>query len=659
MSLSFRPQKIKKFFYACAALLALLLLSIFLFRNFLLTTLIKSAENKCKSKYGFTLTVKDAGFNGISTVNLTNVLVRTSAGDSLFYSAETAAGINLVYLFAGKIRLKKLMITDMLISLNRRQGHDPLRLILGSKDKVNQSNSKTLEKDWGQLANKLLNRIFSSLPAETEFKNTYFNYYNDTTSTRWHIPHLKYHHRKFRASIIVCEEQNTNTWFTGALIDPSNRSASVMVYPGKTGKNNFPFLNTLFNLELGFDTLRLSLYPVTMDNKELHLSGEASMKNFRAKHWRMAPEDVSIQRASLFFSSHLGANTLSIDSVSRCVINQLEFRPSFSFLRDNHWKAEGSVNMRRISCNQFFSSLPGGIFSGFKGFKAQGTLAYKMNFSIDESQLDSLRFQSSLEAENFKISSYGQTNFSKINDVFMHTVYEKGQAVASFEVGPANPDYTPIDQISGYLQNAVLCSEDGDFYYHNGFNEKAFRKSIATNIREKKFKRGGSTISMQLVKNVFLTRNKTISRKLEEALTVWLIENRRLCSKERMLEVYLNIIEWGPGIYGISQAAKYYFNKKPADLELAESIFLAMIIPRPKWFYWNFDENGRLKSYTADYFRLIAGHLMRREIITEDQRNNLVPEIQLTGKAFDKLKIASTDSIPALLDPEEGMAEEN
>src|SRR6185295_15378504 len=110
----------------------------------------------------------------------------------------------------------------------------------------------------------------------------------------------------------------------------------------------------------------------------------------------------------------------------------------------------------------------------------------------------------------------------------------------------------------------------------------------AANYKAGKFVRGGSTISMQLVKNVFLTRNKTIARKIEEALIVWLIENNRLSSKERMYEVYLNLIEWGPNVYGIGEASRFYFYKSPADLSLAESIFLAMIVPRPKGFKYNF-----------------------------------------------------------------------
>src|SRR6476620_7713093 len=115
-------------------------------------------------------------------------------------------------------------------------------------------------------------------------------------------------------------------------------------------------------------------------------------------------------------------------------------------------------------------------------------------------------------------------------------------------------------------------SEDPSFMSHRGFITAAFKESITKNIKTKKFTRGASTISMQLIKNVFLTREKTLSRKLEEILLVYVLENNRISSKDRMLEVYFNIIEWGPNVYGIGEAAQFYFQKKPSDLTLNECL---------------------------------------------------------------------------------------
>ena len=239
-----------------------------------------------------------------------------------------------------------------------------------------------------------------------------------------------------------------------------------------------------------------------------------------------------------------------------------------------------------------------------------------------------------------------------MNGEFIHAVYEYDRFVRSFPVGPSNPAFTPLDQISPYFRNAVLTSEDGSFFYHSGFNEDAFRKSIATNLKQGRFARGGSTISMQLIKNVFLTRKKTVARKAEEALIVWLIERNRITSKDRMFEVYLNIIELGPNVYGIGEAAPFYFSKRPADLSLNESIFLAGLLPRPKAFRYSFDSTGVLKPYLAGYYRIVSNYMLRKNLITQQEFDALVPNVILTGPArdavvpIDTLQIEEQEELP-------------
>lgn len=172
---------------------------------------------------------------------------------------------------------------------------------------------------------------------------------------------------------------------------------------------------------------------------------------------------------------------------------------------------------------------------------------------------------------------------------------------------------------------------------------ESIQQSIAEDIKRKKFARGGSTISMQLVKNVFLNRNKTIARKIEEIIIVWLIENQGLCTKERMYEVYLNIIEWGPGVYGITDASRFYFNKKPADLTLSEAIYLASIIPKPKYFKYSFDANGGLNSSVKEFIIAIANKMLNKKMISDSELQNINTEIIISGEA--KSYIMPADSM--------------
>jgi len=230
-----------------------------------------------------------------------------------------------------------------------------------------------------------------------------------------------------------------------------------------------------------------------------------------------------------------------------------------------------------------------------------------------------------------------------LNNPFVYTPYEKGQPMPPRDISPANPYYTPLDQIAPDLRNAVMTAEDPTFYKNNGFVEEAFRKSLATDYMEHKFKRGGSTISMQLVKNAFLSRQKTLSRKIEEILIVWMIENNNIMTKDRMLEVYFNIIEWGNNVYGIGEASRYYFDKSPAELTLGESIYLASIVPKPKSGLYSFMYDGTLNPRLEYYFNTI-GNLMEGHGLTvhRDSSDYGMSEVRL--KASLRRKMTAADS---------------
>jgi membrane peptidoglycan carboxypeptidase len=269
--------------------------------------------------------------------------------------------------------------------------------------------------------------------------------------------------------------------------------------------------------------------------------------------------------------------------------------------------------------------------------KVSGELNYHFLLDVDLNHPNNLILESSLLKFHFAIHNYGE--LTKMNAPFLYTAYEKDRPVQTFEVGAGNPSFRALDAISPLLRAAVLQSEDGQFFFHKGFRLDAMREALIQDIKLKRFARGGSTISMQLVKNVFLNRHKNIARKLEEALLVWLIEENRITTKERMFEVYLNVAEWGPMIYGIGEASRFYFDKEPSELTLNEAIFLASIIPSPKRFANSFDHAGQLKEREFWYFNRIAERLCKKGSITEQQKAEFVPVVVLSGIASQQLTI--------------------
>ncbi|MBL8151986.1 MAG: monofunctional biosynthetic peptidoglycan transglycosylase [Blastocatellia bacterium] len=143
--------------------------------------------------------------------------------------------------------------------------------------------------------------------------------------------------------------------------------------------------------------------------------------------------------------------------------------------------------------------------------------------------------------------------------------------------------WVPIDKISNNLVRAVLAGEDARFFSHNGFDTEAIKKAIEHDWKEGRFARGASTVTQQLAKNLYLSESKNPLRKLKEAIITRRLEEN--LSKKRILEIYLNVIEWGDGIYGAEAASKNYFGKSASQLSANDAAFLAAMIPNPRTVY--------------------------------------------------------------------------
>jgi hypothetical protein len=406
-----------------------------------------------------------------------------------------------------------------------------------------------------------------------------------------------------------------------------------MICSTDTSMVQLPYINQRWQAFIGFDTLKFSVSFKKENANMLNVFGVASASNLAIKYYRIGPDLVVTKNGSIGFTFHVGDRYVELDSASSVSFNKFSFSPYLRYEKYIHEEFEAQ---------DLFESLPSGLFSNFDGIQTKGKLAYHLNVMLNFDNPDSVLFDSMLENKGLVITKYGTTDFRMMNGSFTHRVYDRDRYIKSIIVGPENPDFASLQDISPYLKYSILTSEDGDFFYHRGFNQNAFRESIATNMKEHRFARGGSTISMQLIKNIFLRGNKTVCRKLEEALIVWTIENLHLVSKERMYEVYLNIIEMGPGIYGIKPASKFYFNKLPSELTLSEGIFISSIIPRPKGFRYTFISNGVLRDYLTNYYKMLGSIMLRRNQITQYDTINLKPNIQLTGDA--KNYLAKPDS---------------
>jgi len=173
--------------------------------------------------------------------------------------------------------------------------------------------------------------------------------------------------------------------------------------------------------------------------------------------------------------------------------------------------------------------------------------------------------------------------------------------------------WVPLRKVSQNLIKAVLIGEDDKFWHHEGFDYKAIERALEKNILAKKFKMGGSTISQQLAKNLYLSPSKNPVRKIKEAILTWRLE--KTLSKRRILELYINIAEWGDGIFGIGEAARHYYGVTPAKLSASEASKLAAILPNPIVF----SPTGS-SSYVRNRSSLIYAIMRKRGIVVPDYK---------------------------------------
>ena len=637
-----RKQKAVLFLKIFAVIMSLSLLLLFLFRDSLLQTAIAKIENKMAADYDTKLTIDKASFDGISAVQFQEINVVPNNADTLFSIEKVTTKINLFKLLFGTIQLEKLEMKNGFIQLVKNKNGRNFDAFLKRKSVDNSPSENT---NYAKSAYQLLSRVLNLIPSEMQLENLSFRMDDMGRKVALKMNQLQLKEEALSTTIDVKTNSISQKWNIKGTANPREKTADLKFFNSDHTKIIVPYLKERFGLLSSFDSIHLNIAKIEMESGELHIDGFSSIANLTVKHPKIASKEVVVKKALFDYRFLFGEHFMAIDSSSTIQMNEVKMHPFAEYNTEEDTIYKLRVAIPKMKAQQFITSLPKGLFSHFEGMETQGNFEYKLDYKFVKNKPKQLVFESKLTKENLRILKYGEANLSKLNSEFTYRAMENGVPQRPILVGPSNPNYTPIDQITPYLQKAVLTCEDPSFFSHRGFINDAFKQSIIKNLKTKKFSRGASTISMQLVKNVFLTREKTLSRKLEEILLVYILENNHISSKQRMLEVYFNVIEWGPNVYGIGEAANFYFSKKPADLTLKECLFLASIVPKPKKFMYEFNTDGFLKAIENKKQTFISNLMLRRGLIMpEDTIGQHIP-MAITGNARSFLKFEVKDTI--------------
>lgn len=627
------------------SLIVLVIVLSFALRNTILRTVIDKKLVTVERRYDLDISYSNARFSGISTVVLNDLTVVPNKHDTLLIVDSISVSIRPFDLMLNKLRFSELNMKSTLLSLYRNGLESNYLFLLDkAKDTTAKDTTSGIDRNYASRVELLMNALFNHIPSTTIITDFKVTASLDSNYFDFQMPELQVRDKQFSTDVKVSEDGVANFWNLSGLLDRSAKSMKFTIRSTDNHKIKIPYIEKRWKTVFAFDSAGVNLIFSKHNGDVSRISGRAVLAGPLLNHPRISPDNVELTNSEINYNINIGRSYVEVDSSTYVSFNQTGFHPYIMYVMQPHKLLTLKINEPSFNAQDFFNSLPAGLFSNLEGIKVRGNLSFFMNFQIAFNQPDSLIFDAKLRGKGFAVEKFGNTNFTYINEPFIYTAYELGEPVRSFQLGEGNPNYRTLAEIPEHLKQAIMTSEDGQFYYHNGFIPDAIRASIITNIKERRFARGGSTISMQLVKNVFLNRNKNITRKVEEMLITWLIESKQMVSKDRMLEVYLNIIETGPLTYGVNEAAQFYFKKDVSKLTLAESIYIASIVPRPKLFKYSFDKEGNLREYLASYYTLVSGKMLNKGWISQEEYDNLKPEITLKGPARGYIV---TDTIPA------------
>jgi membrane peptidoglycan carboxypeptidase len=243
----------------------------------------------------------------------------------------------------------------------------------------------------------------------------------------------------------------------------------------------------------------------------------------------------------------------------------------------------------------------------------RGSFDYRLSFDLDLARPDSVGFLADVIPHGLWLDSLRtKLDIATLDRPFVATIHLPRGRLETRELSAANPRFLPLAAIDSTLTHAVLANEDGGFFRHRGFNTEAVRLAIADDIRSASFRRGAGTVTMQLARNLWLGHERTLSRKGQEVVLAWVLEHLTRLTKERLLEIYLNIIEWGPGVHGADEAARYYFDHGAERVTVDEALFLATVVPAPTKWRQRFEQDGSLRAFGRTQMHFIGRAMVTR-----------------------------------------------
>jgi hypothetical protein len=585
--------------------------------------------NKIRSRYGINIEMGIISISGLNNIKINNLKFVDNRRNIACSVDSVAMKIRWRSVLTGKLRLTSLQLMNCSVIMDKRAVPDETTATGGTQAASPQD---IIRKFYRRVAGRI-DILFELLPAQVKVENLEL-----ILSSRRNIQvaigtlSLQKQHHTARGMQAV---QPDTTDIPRQLVEQkqlmiglhdctvaTNRHAD-----GPTSAINTRQLSFTLNCSKG--TAADVWYDVYTQAKDLASDNDSA-------------SDQHAIRCELGLNLYMQLNTngFHIDRQSCLSYNDLKFPIYMDHFYKEHDIIEVGLQLlpvrmedilkcfRNFNTKSLYSNAYAGTLSLLSRLRLELTSSFKREFEI---KLDN----------NLRILEHGGNDYSYLKWPFVHTVYDDGIPVRAISLDVANPAFLALNQISPYLRKVVVCTEDPHYYHHKGIDPEAIFLALATNIKSRKLDRGASTITMQVARNLFLHHRKNFQRKIEEVILTWYLEEVFPLGKDRILEIYLNIIELGPGVYGVEEAARFYFGKSASQLSLTEALTMSYIIPRPKFFLEALDmKSSRLIKKLKAHIKYHSNMMLKKELITMEDLQTVQYKI-VFPPLFQELDLAA------------------
>jgi len=368
---------------------------------------------------------------------------------------------------------------------------------------------------------------------------------------------------------------------------------------------------------------------LSQDAETLRGGGEALLEGLTIDSPRLSETLVTFPKLVLVGNGLMridGSHYQLEDGTLR--LGEASFQGSFEVTRsEENVSLRANVKSPLVSCQALLDSAPRGLLGSAESMRFEGTFSLDAGVEADTRALSKMNVRWDFKNGCRVKAVPPELHPAQFRAAFRREVIGAGNFPAEFEFGPYSSTWTPWGDISPYVEKALLVTEDGRFYRHDGFDDRAIESAIRENVSQGRFVRGASTISMQLAKNLYLSRKKNLARKFQEAALTLLLEQN--FQKTELLELYVNVVEFGPGVYGIRQAAEHYFATTPRDLTPAQAFFIASVLPAPTRNYFTAD--GTLTATRKAHVQRLLRISHQREALSESELTLALEEQLVLG----------------------------